>query len=276
MSELARDRASALILTYHSLDDSGSWISTAPGLFRRQLELVREHDCDVVTLSELIVGWSGSSLPQRRQIVIAFDDGLESVLEHAAPAMQELGFRGTVFAVSGRLGGHNDWPQPSSSIPRLRLLPAGRLRELADAGWEIGSHSRTHCDLTELTPEQLEQEVRGSKQALEQALGLRISSFAYPYGRASTAARELVASSYQAACSATLGLARASQDRLWLPRVDATCLLGSMHVRVLLTPLAGAALAPHALLRRLRRALRPVHQPDAGPPAVEESRRDRS
>jgi peptidoglycan/xylan/chitin deacetylase (PgdA/CDA1 family) len=57
-----------------------------------------------------------------------------------------------------------------------------QLRELADAGWEIGSHTRTHPRLTQLADEELARELGESREASERALGRPCRSFAYPYG----------------------------------------------------------------------------------------------
>ena len=59
------NRISSSILTYHSLDDSGSVISTPPSLFRRQMEYLAGRGIPVVTLAEALpiavitrfIGW---------------------------------------------------------------------------------------------------------------------------------------------------------------------------------------------------------------------------
>jgi peptidoglycan/xylan/chitin deacetylase (PgdA/CDA1 family) len=57
-----------------------------------------------------------------------------------------------------------------------------QLKEMAEQGHEIGAHTRTHARLTELTPEDQAEEIRGSREDLiKMGLGL-INSFSYPYG----------------------------------------------------------------------------------------------
>ena len=57
-----------------------------------------------------------------------------------------------------------------------------QLLEMAAAGVTVGAHSRTHADLPACSPSELEREVRGSKEDLEDLLGKRVTSFAYPTG----------------------------------------------------------------------------------------------
>jgi peptidoglycan/xylan/chitin deacetylase (PgdA/CDA1 family) len=56
------------------------------------------------------------------------------------------------------------------------------LRELADSGHEIGSHSMTHTILPSLSDADLERETRGSREMLQAALGRAVESFCYPNG----------------------------------------------------------------------------------------------
>ena len=74
----------------------------------------------------------------RGLVGITFDDGYVSVLEAALPELQRHGFTATMYIVSGRLGGSNDWDEG----PRWPLMSAGQIGELAAAGMEIGSHRR--------------------------------------------------------------------------------------------------------------------------------------
>jgi peptidoglycan/xylan/chitin deacetylase (PgdA/CDA1 family) len=66
------------------------------------------------------------------------------------------------------------------------FLSVQQLQEMVDAGWEIGSHSMTHPDLTRLDAEELPAELLASRLMLEEMLGIEIESFAYPYGSSST------------------------------------------------------------------------------------------
>lgn len=103
-------------------------------------------------------------------VVYTFDDGCETDLIEAAPLLREFGFHATFYIVAGFIG------QAGYLSPR-------QLCELADLGFEIGSHSMTHAFLTDLSHQQLRDEVVGSKDKIEQMIGKRVEHFSCPGGR---------------------------------------------------------------------------------------------
>ena len=243
------------ILTYHSIDPSGSVISIAPDAFGRQLRRLREAGFQGISLGELLDVWEGKQMTSGRPVVLTFDDGFDSVAELAAPLLRELGFRATIFAVAGYCGRTNDWPSQPRGIPRLRLLSMPQLRDLAKDGLEIGAHGLGHAPLDALTPQQAEREVVESKLLLEDGLGRPVSVFAYPYGRAGRATRDLVRSRYRAACSAMLQTARVNDDRHWLGRIDMYYFREPWAFRLFGTPPGRAYLGLRALGRSIQRRL---------------------
>jgi peptidoglycan/xylan/chitin deacetylase (PgdA/CDA1 family) len=62
-------------------------------------------------------------------------------------------------------------------------LDAGAISSLAEAGFEIGFHTRRHDDLVNLDDNDLEQAMQAGRQALEDAAGQRVTAIAYPHGR---------------------------------------------------------------------------------------------
>ncbi len=63
-----------------------------------------------------------------------------------------------------------------------RVLTKADLKELAEEGVEIGSHSHTHSILTNLTPEEVDHELTLSKSILEDVCDMKIDVLAYPNG----------------------------------------------------------------------------------------------
>lgn len=142
----------------------------------------------------------GVEMP-RSSVVLTFDDGCRCFAEHALPELLRRSQTATLFAVSGELGGENRWDQAAGER-RERLMPAAELRRLAGLGIEIGSHGRTHRDLTACSDEELGGEAAGSRRDLEAALGTPVLTFCYPYGRWDRRAREAVrAAGYHAAAA---------------------------------------------------------------------------
>lgn len=212
--------AAVPILTYHSLDDSGSVISTSPAIFRDQMQLLARRAYRVITLRELLEAWDLAVPVAPRTVVLTFDDATENLLTHALPVLTALQFRATIFAVSGKLGGMNDWPGQLPGIPRVPLLSRSGLAECMAAGCEIGGHSASHARLDTLAPSEWATEVAGCRESLESTLGASVTSFAYPFGHSSAALRAVVGQHYRAAVGTRLRVAQPVHDRFDLPRVD--------------------------------------------------------
>jgi peptidoglycan/xylan/chitin deacetylase (PgdA/CDA1 family) len=114
------------------------------------------------------------------------------------------------------------------SSERLETLPstldAVDLEELAAKDLlEIGSHSISHCRLSDLSPEQQTSEIKTSKQLLEEITHRPVTSFSYPFGTAedfdSRAVTLVQESGYQGACTNIPGVVTASADPYRLPRL---------------------------------------------------------
>lgn len=140
-----------------------------------------------------------------RVLHVTFDDAFTSVFE-ALPALERLGVPVTVFACSeyardGRPLGVPELARDASALPgELATMDWEQLRGLADRGVEIGSHTRTHPHLTRLSDEELELELRESRDVLEAELGRPCPFFAYPYGEEDARVRRAVqAAGYKAA-----------------------------------------------------------------------------
>jgi len=96
------------------------------------------------------------------------------------------------------------------------------LREMADAGIEVGSHTRTHAILTAESAERVRDEVEGSRRDIERHLGRSPVAFCYPDGACVPAIEAAVQrAGYALACSTRRGVAGFGADRYLLPRIGA-------------------------------------------------------
>jgi peptidoglycan/xylan/chitin deacetylase (PgdA/CDA1 family) len=193
--------------------------------FARFLDDLAARGYRTWTLAEAAARATRSEPLPRRSVVLTFDDGCRCFAEQAFPELSSRGMTATLFAVSGELGGSNRWDRAMPAIPGAtereeRLLDTGELRRLADSGIEIGSHSRTHRDLTGCSEEELAAEVAGSRQDLEAALGRPVRTFCYPYGRIDERARAAaVAAGYLAAVGIHANPGARPGDLFALPRM---------------------------------------------------------
>lgn len=212
--------AAVPILTYHSIDESGSVISTSPDVFRRQLKSLAESGYKTITLSDLSSALkNGNDLPSKT-VVLTFDDGFQNFYTDAFPVLSEHNFTATVFLVTDFCGTYNDWAGNPPELPRSKVLSWEEIREMDRYGIEFGSHTRTHPDLTKLSVEKIESEMSESKQAIEDALGRKVETFAYPFGRHNTKIKQIARKNFTAACSTNLGKVWPDSDFFSLNRLD--------------------------------------------------------
>jgi peptidoglycan/xylan/chitin deacetylase (PgdA/CDA1 family) len=105
----------------------------------------------------------------RDDVRLTFDDGNESDVDIALPALRERGLRATFFVVAGRIG------KPGY------LSPAG-LDALAAAGMELGTHGMRHRRWRRLREAELHDELVAARALLERATGRDITRAACPFG----------------------------------------------------------------------------------------------
>jgi peptidoglycan/xylan/chitin deacetylase (PgdA/CDA1 family) len=215
-----RQKISVPVLTYHSIDASGSVVSTAPETFRRQMEFLYQNGYRAVSLGELISELMTPKPPLPKTVALTFDDGFRNFSERAFPALEKYGFRATVFLVTDFCGRYNDWAGNPKELQRSKLLGWGEIKQLSEAGIEFGSHTRTHKNLTKCLPEVLEAEIVDSKKKIEDKLGLKTTTFAYPFGSFNRDVKSVAAENFEAACSTNLGKVRPESDLFALERID--------------------------------------------------------
>lgn len=250
---------SALVVTYHAIEEGPGPLFVAPDLFQRHLDTIRDSGAKVVTLTSLGEALRKGELPERT-VAITFDDAFASVARVAAPLLLERGFTATVFCVAGYVGGANDWPSQPDAVPRKPLTTADELRDLAGKGFELGAHGMTHRPLSDGDEDELRREIVESRTALERLTGTDVRSFAYPYGAApSTFARGLVANEYRAACTTELRLVGRRDDALALPRVDAYYVRRPQLLHRALEGSLGAYLHARSAAAGVRRRLTQEH-----------------
>ena len=204
------------ILTYHKIVNRREVGINAlpPEHFQAQLACLQELGYTTITFHDLL---DSPELPEKA-VILTFDDGYASVYEHALPLMQPYGFRGVVYAVGRFIGRWNDWDANLGGI-RFRHMDRRQLRELADAGWEVGAHSLTHRALSWLDETSLHREIFGSRDLLADVAGRMPASFAYPFGMHHLRVREMVkAAGFAFACGGINSAAEAV-DPLQLRRV---------------------------------------------------------
>jgi len=159
------------ILLYHRIAYSpiDSRYYVTPEKFEEQIKLLHDWEYTVIPVELLVKAIKdGADLPPR-PIILTFDDGDISVYESAFPIMQKYGLTGVVYIVGNYMNTEG-------------YMSAEQIKELAAAGWEVGSHSMNHRDLRKIEPEAQRFEIVESRKVIEEATGVTVDTFAYPFG----------------------------------------------------------------------------------------------
>jgi peptidoglycan/xylan/chitin deacetylase (PgdA/CDA1 family) len=256
--------ARAAAVAYHAV--TTRWphpLAISPERLRLQLTRLAERGLRGVTLAQA---------GERDTIAITFDDGFSSVASAAKPILDELGWRATVFVVTDAVGSGRPmlWlGGPADEAPQERLpLTWEEVEALADAGWEIGSHSRTHRLLSALSDDELDEELAGSRDAVVGRVGA-CASISYPFGELDD---RVVAAARRAGYSCGSGLAGrfVRGDELRIPRVAISGGDDSVRFALKTSSLFGLLRTTPAWtwLELLRRPGRPLGvEPDRARPA---------
>jgi len=205
------------ILTYHSIDRSGSIISITPEAFRAHVEWMARGSVRVVSLPELL-----TLADDIDAVALTFDDALSSVATEAAPLLAAHAFPGTIFVPTRHVGGDNRWNGAvDPGVPVLAVLGWDALARLRSQGFFIGGHTRHHRHLRQCGVAELTDELAGGADDIAAALGERPTAFAYPYGDTDARVARAAAAQYAICCTTAFQPVRATDPHEMIPRLDA-------------------------------------------------------
>jgi peptidoglycan/xylan/chitin deacetylase (PgdA/CDA1 family) len=168
-----------MVLMYHSVEPYQAdpyLVTVSPPRFEQQMRWLARRGLRGTSVRDLLA--ARASAAGKGLVGLTFDDGYADFAEHALPVLRRFGFGATVFVIAGRLGGDNAWDPEG---PRKPLMGARQVRDLAQAGIEIGSHGLRHIRLP-AARDVLAEEVGGSRRILQEITGKPVSGFCYPYG----------------------------------------------------------------------------------------------
>jgi peptidoglycan/xylan/chitin deacetylase (PgdA/CDA1 family) len=168
------------VLTFHKVDPAFEWGATriSPARFERILSYLKFDGFNPASLSETL----NPSTQNHLKIAITFDDAYESLCTHARPVMLESGFTGTIFVITDFIGRLNTW-DVNLGGKLFRHLGWDQIRDFIRDGFEIGSHTTRHPDLTSLSGDRLKDELTRSKAVLEDKTGKPARFISFPFGR---------------------------------------------------------------------------------------------
>lgn len=211
------------VLCYHHVGPPrlGTYpeLTVSPKQFERHVAWMARHGYIGITPSDW-VRWlrTGQGLPEK-PVLVTLDDAYADIAVHALPVLRRHGFGAAVFVPTGLVGGTNTWDE-GVGFGTHRLMTEQEIRYWSRHGIEFGAHSRTHADLTATSAAELDQEIAGSKQDLENIAGCSsVTSFAYPYGYYNDVVRDCIQGAFALAFSTDEGLNDLGTDPLVQHRV---------------------------------------------------------
>ncbi|HVT43765.1 MAG TPA: polysaccharide deacetylase family protein [Thermoanaerobaculia bacterium] len=209
----------ATILCYHIVQSPRDTLfSVDRDVFLQQMQYLASSGYNVIPLSDLVDYVTGKrdSIPEN-SVVITVDDGWRSTYTEIYPVMQRFRFPFTVFVY------------PKIIERTSYALTWSQIREMADQGVDIESHTFSHAYLTRRKQSHLDAaayrkwlrtELGGSRELLEEKTGRPVRYLAYPYGDYDDRLAAAVAEhGYEAALTSNFGAVGRGHNPLQLRRV---------------------------------------------------------
>jgi peptidoglycan/xylan/chitin deacetylase (PgdA/CDA1 family) len=181
--------AQVVIFGYHRFVNNVKRPDTeiTPAAFEAQMQELKNKGIAVIPMQDFLAWRRGEKAIPPKSAILTFDDGWKSQYEVGWPILKKFNYPVTLFIYTeGIKPGHFSGGESMSWE---------QLAEMRDAGVDIQGHTATHSDLRKpydkvakkkLNPQEHEQwlnnEIAGSKQMIEQKLGVKVNCFAVPYG----------------------------------------------------------------------------------------------
>lgn len=203
------------ILMYHYIrvnpnpkDKIGFGLSVTPEVFTKQMDYLREHGFNTISLDELYFALQGQRNLPKRPIIITFDDGYADLYTAAYPILKAHDFKAISFVITGLVGAPNylNWEQIAQMSSQDVV--------------SFQSHTITHPALTRLNDASISQELRESKNVLQRYTGQMVNWLAYPFGSVNQKVANLVSQTgYFGALGTNNGTIHNTNRMFALPRV---------------------------------------------------------
>jgi peptidoglycan/xylan/chitin deacetylase (PgdA/CDA1 family) len=166
-------------LTYHVIGQNGSQYTLGEAQFRAHLAVLRSECYVVDDFQGLEARLRSDSGIADRYVVLTIDDGHESSMR-AAEILLAHGFRATLFLTRDRC------------LKKSHFIRENQVQELRNAGFSVGTHGTTHRRLTFMSEPDCIEELKGSKQWLEDVIGEEVRYMAAPGGYINSRVLQLI------------------------------------------------------------------------------------
>ena len=214
------------VLMYHRIGEAlNEWeqkYCISPDNFTAHMRALADKGYKACSANDFFDWLMGTTQLPDKSLLITFDDGYLGVFEHGLPVLKALEWPAAMFLVSGLIGKNDSWCQRENpSQETYPLMGVEEILTMRTQGFSFYSHSRSHPDLSQHEVSELTDELKGSREDLEQLLDDPIDYIAYPYGRYNDLVLESVKKAgYQAAFSEQPGFNRPGVDPYRIRRID--------------------------------------------------------
>ncbi|MBG9770764.1 polysaccharide deacetylase family protein [Bacillus vallismortis] len=157
------------ILMYHSIS-SGNSLRVPKEEFEAHMKWLHDNGYQTVTPKEAYLMLTQDKKPSEKCVLITFDDGYTDNYEDAYPVLKKYGMKATIFMIG-------------KSIGHQHHLTEDQMKEMAQNGVSIESHTIDHLELNGLSPEQQYSEMADSKKLFDNMFHQETSMISYPVGR---------------------------------------------------------------------------------------------
>lgn len=168
------------ILMYHHVDDKSGSLYVSKSTFAGQMDYLVNKGYNTVTLSDVVESLQGLRTLPAKPLVITFDDGYQDNYLNAYPILRERNMKATFFIITQLVGGgeYLTWDQ-------LREMTGNPLVT-------VGDHTLSHKAVVMETETQMKDEILSAQSILESRLGVKVNTFAYPYGSLNSNAEKIL------------------------------------------------------------------------------------
>ena len=232
------------ILTFHSIDSSGSVISFDAPLFEALISYLKKKCIPICDLDTLLEN------EENEGVAITFDDGRRSIFQNAFPILRKYDVPSHLFLITVR--GSVTLPNRPADSPHCEMLDWHEVEALSQAGVCVENHTHTHPDLRRVSEDQIAEECDQASAVITSRIGRRPKYFAYPFGYHNSMVRNITRDLFTGSFTTNLRMLGPREDPAALPRLDAYYLRANAAIRILDT----RVMKFYLMLRKSLRAIR--------------------
>ncbi len=245
ISALIARRPQVRVLTYHRFGNiPRDPFCVTEADFERQVAHLAEVGV-AVSLDDLLAFLDGRKELCSNAVLVTIDDGYRSTMSIAHKVLRKYDVPAIAFVTPSLIdAGEAAHGAPIADGPEP-YLSWDEVRQIADEGMTIGSHSWTHRSMGSFSLDEAAEEARRSREALERELRRPVLSYAYPFGTRADYSEEIAKrvanAGYKVAFTSQHGPVRRTRnpsglasglDALMLPRIKIEAGEGQLAFRL--------------------------------------------